>query len=596
MTDQASSGWAEVRWRDAAYHLRVPDAETDYIQGRVLKEGAPYEEELLAEFARRLRPGDLALDVGANVGNHTLFMACVLGCRVEAFEPDEHLTQAIDESAERNGVQQLVQIHRVAVGASHGKGVLVCDDPSNLGGQRVAPEGDHGPSVEVVTLDSVTFDAPVRLVKIDVEGAEVDVLRGASALLQQDRPLVYVECLNEADFELVESTLDDHDYIWIGVWNASPTHCFVHLEQLSEIEGLRSRLREVALAHYALLEQSRSDRQRLDQANMQYRSLAQAVSGPGESRAGDMQVMLSTAEGTRLQLEQLTKQLASTQSELARRLDTSHARATWAVRDLGLQLVEAREAAADLRRDLAAERERAETLNRQLTREVAEQARLRSTLDERLVALEKAEGRCASNERLAADWKLQASELERAGAEAQNRLRAQIDVADELRVKVASLVARHERVRSDLKVVRRHIEAQEEEARRLNAAEVKAREDLSVERSRHSDLETALREEVTLERSRHNNIERALREELHEEASRHGDIEAALREELHEEASRHCVTQAERDSYRRTLVGLRNSGTYILGAALRDARSPRGLFRLIPEMRRAYRAAKESRR
>jgi hypothetical protein len=141
------------------------------------------------------------------------------------------------------------------------------------------------------------------------------------------------------------------------------------------------------------------------------------------------------------------------------------------------------------------------------------------------------------------------------------------------------------------------MDAQEDEVLRLGTAEVEAREELRLERSRHSEVETALREELRLERSRHSEMETALREELRLECSRHNEVETALREELDQEASRHWVTRAERDAYRRTLVGVRNSGTYILGAALRDsARSLRGLLRLIPEMRRAHRAAKESRR
>ena len=79
---------AEVHWRDFRYLVAVPHFETDYIQGELMANGRPYEEEMLAAMAEEIAEGDLVLDIGANVGNHTLVPCARLKARVIAYEPN----------------------------------------------------------------------------------------------------------------------------------------------------------------------------------------------------------------------------------------------------------------------------------------------------------------------------------------------------------------------------------------------------------------------------------------------------------------------------------------------------------------------------
>ena len=60
-------------------------------------------------MASRLAPGTTVIDVGANVGNHTLFLACVVGARVVAYEPDPKLAAAMSASVHKNAVEPLVE-------------------------------------------------------------------------------------------------------------------------------------------------------------------------------------------------------------------------------------------------------------------------------------------------------------------------------------------------------------------------------------------------------------------------------------------------------------------------------------------------------
>ncbi|AWM61388.1 glycosyl transferase family 1 [Stutzerimonas stutzeri] len=94
----------------ASYSIYLPDAENDYIQGRIVTDQQPYELEMLRDMAARLQPEDLVLDIGANIGNHTLYLASVAGCQVYAFSFQPENCSALVESVESNQLVGLVEV------------------------------------------------------------------------------------------------------------------------------------------------------------------------------------------------------------------------------------------------------------------------------------------------------------------------------------------------------------------------------------------------------------------------------------------------------------------------------------------------------
>ncbi|MFN3767598.1 MAG: glycosyltransferase [Ectopseudomonas guguanensis] len=94
----------------ASYSIYLPDAESDYIQGRIVTDQQPYELEMLRDMAARLQPGDLVLDIGANIGNHSLYLASVAGCQVYAFSFQPENCSALVESVESNQLVGLVEV------------------------------------------------------------------------------------------------------------------------------------------------------------------------------------------------------------------------------------------------------------------------------------------------------------------------------------------------------------------------------------------------------------------------------------------------------------------------------------------------------
>jgi len=257
--------------REKSYQIFLPDRATDYIQKKVYQSGVAYEIDMLRDMADRLEPGDLVLDVGANVGNHSLYLAAVSGCHVVAYEPNTHLADAIVRSARLNGLGKQIRVHAKGVGEAVGKAQFEKSMEENLGGQKLIPgEGE----LAITTLDRSKFDQPVKAVKIDVEGMEMSVLRGADKMIARDRPVFYIECMTEDDFHNVMTFMQPRDYLFWGTFNATPTHLFLPAEAVAPEQHLshfqQLKIREVAESYRKATELKKM-KSSLDAANLKHR-------------------------------------------------------------------------------------------------------------------------------------------------------------------------------------------------------------------------------------------------------------------------------------------------------------------------------------
>jgi FkbM family methyltransferase len=137
----------------------------------------------MAFLLHLLRPGDLFVDVGANIGSYTVLASAVCGARSIAIEPDPGTSRSLKRNIERNGIDGLVTVIEAAVGAAPGMvRFTIGRDSTN----RVAVETDAMTrEVEVRTLDEILHNEDPILIKMDVEGYEQEVVAGASATLKK---------------------------------------------------------------------------------------------------------------------------------------------------------------------------------------------------------------------------------------------------------------------------------------------------------------------------------------------------------------------------------------------------------------------------
>jgi len=158
------------------------------------------------------------VEVGANIGSHTVALANLVGPtgRVLAFEPQRAIFQILCANVALNGLDQ-VEAHWMAVGAAPGEVTIARLNmrvEQNFGGYSITP-GQQGDTVPLRTVDSFGLPA-CHLIKIDVEGMEADVIRGASETLRRCGPMVF--CENETSDkspELIQLLWDlDYDCYW----------------------------------------------------------------------------------------------------------------------------------------------------------------------------------------------------------------------------------------------------------------------------------------------------------------------------------------------------------------------------------------------
>jgi FkbM family methyltransferase len=202
----------------------------DHIARSIRSDGAFYESEMLWDIRSRLFFPKNAIDIGAHVGNHTVFLAGVLGAHCLSFEPNASNFSLLRHNVERNGLQQLCTLRNAAVGATKGRGRAIDGAEGNSGMARVerVPDGD----VPIVSIDDVVVSgSQVDLLKIDVEGWELEVLRGGEGTLNKSRPVVYVET-SAASFSAVRSLLSASRYVCWKRFNPTPTFLFLPAERL----------------------------------------------------------------------------------------------------------------------------------------------------------------------------------------------------------------------------------------------------------------------------------------------------------------------------------------------------------------------------
>jgi FkbM family methyltransferase len=182
----------------------------DLAIGASLDRYGEWDELELRILAQLLRPEDVVLDVGANIGTHTVFFARTVGEGgfVFSFEPQRLLFQTLCANVALNELLN-VKCFEAAVGRGEGTLELLMLDPrkeNNFGGSP-AESAAGGETVQLVSLDSFGFP-DCRLIKIDVEGAELDVLAGAARTIERSRPFLLVENnREERSPDLIEAIL-----------------------------------------------------------------------------------------------------------------------------------------------------------------------------------------------------------------------------------------------------------------------------------------------------------------------------------------------------------------------------------------------------
>jgi FkbM family methyltransferase len=172
-------------------------AKDDLAIGARILDGHAHDPHIAAAFRRLVRPGMVVVDIGANIGSLTMLLATLVtpAGRVVAVEPNPDNVRLLEAGRRVNGFHQVAIIPvaagretgLLALNTSYSNGMTgdVPNDPEAILASRLVPS---------FALDAVLpADRPIDLIKIDVEGAELNAVIGLAKTIDRDRPVILSE-------------------------------------------------------------------------------------------------------------------------------------------------------------------------------------------------------------------------------------------------------------------------------------------------------------------------------------------------------------------------------------------------------------------
>lgn len=212
--------------------------EKDPIQ-RSHRNGTFYELNELEALMPLFPEGGTFVDIGANVGNHSLFAGLFLKAgRVIPFEPNRLAYDLLVNNMLVNGLRDRVDLSKLGVGLSDEQsgGFAMEKRRRNLGGAKMlAGEGD----LDVYRADDLLSEVEPDFIKIDVEGMEIKVISGLSGILERCRPILMIEVdiENEAAFQ---DWVQEVGYASLNVYQryrSNKNHLIVDKDQLKNLQA-----------------------------------------------------------------------------------------------------------------------------------------------------------------------------------------------------------------------------------------------------------------------------------------------------------------------------------------------------------------------
>jgi len=201
-------------------HGRMCYFQHDYYIGGALERYGEYNHAELERLLKLTKAGDVIVEVGSNIGCHTVPLAQHVGNsgRVYAFEPQRVLYHMLCGNLATNGIWN-VYTHFAAVGSHGGYTYAPYVDYTKLGNFGGVSMGGGNDPVELLTLDSLNLTR-LNLLKIDVEGMESEVLAGAGHTITRLRPVIYIENDRKDKEKALIASLNRLDYdMW---WSITP--------------------------------------------------------------------------------------------------------------------------------------------------------------------------------------------------------------------------------------------------------------------------------------------------------------------------------------------------------------------------------------
>jgi protein O-GlcNAc transferase len=198
----------------------------DHI-GKIIRSSGKFYEAPMLDYICKLQPRGTIIDVGANIGNHSIYFGHFLSNKIVAIEPVPENFAILCANVSINHMEDRIVSHQIGASIKHHR-LSVSYDPINMGMCKLSTLISDKRNVECYSLDVYVGCNDIGLIKIDCEGMELKALQGAEKILRRCKPLLFVEAATEQEFNQVNEYLIPLGYTMIKQFNATPTYYFKH--------------------------------------------------------------------------------------------------------------------------------------------------------------------------------------------------------------------------------------------------------------------------------------------------------------------------------------------------------------------------------
>jgi len=182
---------------------------TDWVLSQELILNKKWEAFETSIFLQYLKPGDVVLDLGAHIGYYTLLAARAVGNigKVYAFEPDPRSFRLLTKNVIENGYNNVILVNK-AVTAKN-ENIRLYIHAKNTGDHRAYDSHDNRKSIPIQAIaldDFLKREQTVDLIKMDIQGSEIDALLGARHILKNNKGVIILTELSPIGFQLNHSS------------------------------------------------------------------------------------------------------------------------------------------------------------------------------------------------------------------------------------------------------------------------------------------------------------------------------------------------------------------------------------------------------
>jgi FkbM family methyltransferase len=207
----------------------------DHI-GRIVKRTELFYENDLITFVKRFIAPKSVVDVGTNIGNHAVGFSGHPQYNVICFEPDSKLAEVAKINFEMNSINY--KIHNHGLGRKEEKLPFVPGSNENSGVGKFDRESNSPTCLTVKRMDDcIQKDSQIDLIKIDVEGFELDVLLGAEITIKNNLPMLVIEHQSYESYVECKELLFKLAYKPIRVFCATPTFVYINTKKYGFINS-----------------------------------------------------------------------------------------------------------------------------------------------------------------------------------------------------------------------------------------------------------------------------------------------------------------------------------------------------------------------